>query len=225
MSQTEIGFIQLNSIPEECDEAWELIKERIEAARVYLKSGTVNGFIISGEEPGADDRDKLWCKTDACSYYWYYYSAGCGKWCPMNGIPGERVTRHRIEETVAEDVTKYYGCGWELADGTNSLSVDLRGTQPSNLGVYSVALNNPEYAVESITVESGSVQTVYSGLDDGTIYNTIADLAVALNTEFTSSAVPLTASEQNGCLKIVPDDPSDSVLSGVDGNGNALLLS
>jgi hypothetical protein len=224
MTETQIGYIRGNTLPGECDEAFEKIKTWLEESRVYANLSTVTGFLESETEPGVDDRDKLWLKSDSTGKYWYYWSATCAKWCRIDGAPGDRITRYRINETVQEDIDEWFPCGWELADGTNSLSVDLVGSSPTQLGVYSVALNAPQYAVESITVQDGSSLTTYDGLDDGTIYDTISDLADALNIDFTSGSIPLTASEVNGCLKIVPDDPTVTVLSGVDGNGNALIV-
>lgn len=220
----EIGYIRGNTLPGECDEAFEKIKAWLEESRVYSVSDNATGFTESETEPGVDDRDKLWLKSDSTGKYWFYWSAACGKWCRIFGAPGDRITRHRINETVQEDIDDWFPCGWELADGSNSFSVNLVGSTSTQLGVYSVALNAPQYAVESITIQDGSSLTEYSGLDDGTIYDTIGDLATALNIEFTSSSIPLTASEEDGCLKIVPDDPTVTVVSGVDGNGNSLIL-
>lgn len=137
-----IGYIKTNDVPEGCDEAFERIRELIESSRVYAKTSAITGYVVSEEEPGESDREKLWLHVTECGAYWKYYSEECEGWALVNRPPGERLTRYRIENTVTEDISKYYGPGWVLADGTGDApyDTDLTATGVTTKGVYDLTI-------------------------------------------------------------------------------------
>lgn len=129
--------ITINASVGECDATLETIRQWLqENARVTIPSQNLSGIIVQDDTPGADDRDKLWFKINGDNAFPYYWSTTCGKWRPMNGAPGDHITRHRINDTVAEDIAQWFGSGWELADGTNTLGVDL--VNPKTKSVYAI---------------------------------------------------------------------------------------
>lgn len=129
-----IGYIQTNALPGECDEAFQRIRDMIRQARVYFPTPEITGFIESESPP--EDHTKLWLQADDCGKRWKYWSEDCDKWCPVGSIPGTQITRYRLADTVAEDIEEYYGCGWKLADGEEH-DVDLRSV--SNKSIYAIA--------------------------------------------------------------------------------------
>lgn len=129
--------IVINTPTGECDSTLEVIRKWLERnARVNLPDQNVSGIVVQADTPGVDDRDKLWFKVDGDNAFPYYWSSTCSKWRPMNGAPGDHITRHRINDTVAEDIAQWFSSGWELADGTNTLGVDL--TNPQTRSVYAI---------------------------------------------------------------------------------------
>lgn len=221
------GYIELNSSPGECDEALDRIRDLLKSARVKIPNQATDGFIVSETAPGPNDRGKLWLKVDGSGAYWYKWSTDCGKWCPIDGVPGEIVTRYRIEETVAEDIAAYHGCGWELAAGENLLEVDRRGFSAGALGEYALIMGDPQYCVASITVVDGDDdQTVYSNLSSGANHADLPSLVAQLNDKFATESYPLTATiGNNGLLSITHDDEDYTVIGAVDCRGSALIPS
>lgn len=134
---SQLGYIKANSFPNECDEAFERIREMLESARVYFDSPTISGYTTATEPPA--DTTKLWLHTSECGSTWKYYSTDCARWCPVGGSEGELITRYRINDTVAEDIEEFYGCGWTLADGDNDLNANLLLNKRS---VYSIHFTN-----------------------------------------------------------------------------------
>lgn len=124
-----IGKIQATQKPCGNDPVSNWVVDYLESCEVKFP-GSIDelGFTISENPPGPDAISKPWLKTTDCGQVWMTWSARCGKWIASTGAPGERQTRRRIADTVAEELAGDFS-SWQLADGTNALGVDLRTNQ------------------------------------------------------------------------------------------------
>ena len=141
----------------EDSEDWQRVKAFIDASTIGVP--TSESFTSGATEPSPDDRDKLWLKLDAEGAKWHYWNARCGEWCQISGKPGDVLTRNRIQTTVSEDIGYYYPCGWELADGSNLLGVNLAESYLKS-SVYQLQFPDP-FGPISVVIVSGSSQTMY----------------------------------------------------------------
>lgn len=217
------GYIRVDQDLDDCGEAMARIKQLIENARVYFPGG-ISGFVVSADEPGPDDRDKVWIKTSDCGDRFFCWSTTCGKWCATGGIPGERITRERINDTVAEDLEEYYPCFWQLADGSNVLGVDLRSDEPAVFGQFDLALPQPTYCITEFSwrdISSGTV-TVYAMA--AVNHGSAQGLVNALNLAFDSPPIDLEAELENGCIKVTSPLGTAEFVGGEDCAGNPLIV-
>lgn len=130
-----IGKIQVVTKPCGNDPALNRVAEYLESCEARLP-GTADelGYTVSAQAPGPDATKKPWLKTSDCGNVWMTWSARCGKWIASTGAPGERQTRRRVADTVAEELTTNFA-NWQLADGTNTLGINLKESR-ANGSIY-----------------------------------------------------------------------------------------
>lgn len=105
--------------PTDVNDLLRHIEEKIRITSTLDSQGA--GVSIGPTEPGVDDRDRVWMKTDSSSGTFiglFAWNSNFGMWERAGGI-GERITRIRSEGTLEADRRKYGVDGpWKLADGT-----------------------------------------------------------------------------------------------------------